>query len=167
MRRSLMLAACLMVGAAAAACRVDPVPSRPGDSPAGNGQVGPSAGEAVPEPAADDRAIAFGLLLDSPRPLEVIDAGIEIADLLRHRYGIDSGDPVGDRMEAADRARAELIDRLRFSEEDIEVKARSLGYGLQPGECHEFCDNVRRLAELELQKEALRAFAAGTEGAGS
>jgi len=108
-----------------------------------------------------DRAVAFGLLLDTPASDAVVREAIEIADRLRHRYGIDTGNPQADREEATRRVREEVLDHLSFTPAEMEAVARSLGYSLDPAACRNFCDNVRRLAEVELRKRALREFADG------
>jgi hypothetical protein len=116
-----------------------------------------------PDAGGGDRAVAVGMLLDSPRPLNEIDKALWIADRLVERYGIDSGDHVRDREEAARRARAEVLDPLRFTEEEIGGMASSLGYSLDPEVCRNTCENVRNLAVLELEKAALEA-AVGNRG---
>lgn len=108
-----------------------------------------------------DRAVAFGLLLDMPVSEETRAEAIELADKLRRRYGIDTGYPEEDREHAAARAMEEVIEPLKFSRRELQVMAQSLGYSLEPGECANYCDNVRRLAEAELRKKALRDFADG------
>jgi hypothetical protein len=123
------------------------------------------SGEGV-EPTEEDLAIAYGFLLDSPRPREVVEDGVKTAELLRRRYGIDTGNPYQDRLAAARRAKREFLDRLEFSRQEIETMAASLDYSLDPDECLNFCQQVERLAVLELEKEALRAFALGREGPG-
>lgn len=109
----------------------------------------------------DDRAVAFGRLIDSPQPREVLDEGIRIAEALRRRYRIDTGDIEGDRRQAADRARVEVLETMAVSEDRIEKTARDLGYSLDPSVCSNYCDNVRRLALLVLEKQTLEAFAEG------
>lgn len=111
--------------------------------------------------AGADRAVAYGLLFDSPPPAKVIDTGIVIADKLRRRYGIDTGDLLADRRAAARRAREEWLDRLTFTEPQIRAAARALGYSLDPQRCRNTCTHVRALASIELQKRALAAFADG------
>jgi hypothetical protein len=97
------------------------------------------------------------MLLDSPRPLNEVDRALWVADRLVERYGIDTGDPVRDREEAARRARVEILEPLSFTEEDIAGMAASLGYSLDPVTCRNACENVRNLAVLELEKAALEA----------
>jgi len=131
--------------------------------------LGPPPGPAAaPEafPTARDRAVAFGYLLDSPRPPAVIEESLVIAEELRRRYGIVTGDPEADRLAAARRAKTELIDALTFSPQEVEEAARSLGYSLEPAQCADFCENVYRLSIVELQKRALKAFAEGRPGPG-
>jgi hypothetical protein len=135
-----------------------PLPAARGDDP----RSFPEASDLSEE----DLAIAYGFLLDSPRPKEVVEEGLRIAELLRRRYAIDTGNPYQDRLVAARRAKREFVDRLEFSDEEVEEKAASLGHSLDPDECADFCPQVYRLAILELQKSALRAFAEGKEGPG-
>ena len=106
-----------------------------------------------------DRAVAFGHLIDAPRQVEVIDEGIDIAEKLCQRYGLDSGNRLADRIKAAERARQEVLQPDQIGEQQIEAMARSLGYSLDPAACADYCDNVRRLARVEIQKRALRDFA--------
>jgi len=136
------------------------LPSLPGHLPSDTGRYQPAAPEAATGSA--DRAVAFGYLIDSARPQEVIDEGLVIADKLRRRYDIDTGHPWADRAVAAQRANAELLGALSFDSADVERMALSLGYSLDAALCADFCDNVRRLAIIELQKQALREFAEGT-----
>ena len=98
-------------------------------------------------------------MLDSPRSPEVIGTAVEIAEKLRVKYDIDTGNAFEDRTEAAQRAQVEFLDRLAFSEEELSSQAASLGYSLDPARCANYCDNVRELAAIELQKLALAAFA--------
>lgn len=121
----------------------------------------PGVPAAPASPLAADRAIAVGILLDSPRPSAVIDRAIEIADALRQRYGIDSGDVVADREQAARRAQQEVVESLEVSEQALSQAAAQLGYSLDPAACGGTCENVRRLARLELQRRALERFADG------
>ncbi|MEE9231043.1 MAG: hypothetical protein V3U86_10085 [Acidobacteriota bacterium] len=134
------------------------LPSRPAAA-AASGRSTPSPGQGSDR--AEEFAIAFGHLLDTPVPFEVIDEGLEIADQLRQRYGIQTGNLHNDRLEAARRAEQEIVDPLSFSPEQLESAARSLGYSLDPNDCGNYCENVRRLAILELKMRALRAFAQG------
>lgn len=112
-----------------------------------------------PQAAAADRAVAYGLLLDSPRSEKVVAAGIVVADKLCRRYGIDTGDVLADRRAAAERAQVELLDTLTFTEAQVKKAARWLGYSLDPTRCRNTCTHVRALAVIELQKRALAAFA--------
>jgi hypothetical protein len=141
-----------------------------GGDEASRGESGSSAVAATPaegvEPTEDDLAIAYGFLLDSPRPRDVVEDGLKTAELLRRRYGIDTGNPYQDRLAAARRAKREFLDRLDFSQSEIEATVASLGYSLDPDECLDYCQQVHRLAILELEKEALRAFAQGRKGPG-
>lgn len=125
-------------------------------------QVRPPAAEsrrpASLDPWAADRAIAVGYLLDVPRSRAVIDRSLEIAEKLRQRYGIDTGDPVADRERAARRAQEEIVDRLEVSERQLALAAAELGFSLDTRICGDTCDNVRRLALLELQRRALADF---------
>lgn len=114
-------------------------------------------GRSAPRTAGRD--LAFGQLIDVPRPIEVIDEGIRIADALRRRYGIETGDLEKDRREAARRARVELLEPMSVPEERLEAIARSLGHSLDPAACADYCGNVRRLAEIEARKVALREWA--------
>lgn len=114
----------------------------------------PAGAAGVSMPPASDRAVAFGLLVDSPPPLAVIDEAIAIADRLRHAYGIDTGDVLADREAAARRAVA-YLEGLDFREADLARVARELGYDLRPEACRSFCRDLRALAETELRKRAL------------
>jgi hypothetical protein len=107
--------------------------------------------------------VAFGLLLDMPVSPEALEEGIRLAERLRALYGIDTGNVHADRQEAAERALREVVEPLRFGEDELAAAARDLGYGLDPAECANYCDNVRRLADVELRKRALRAFAEGPD----
>lgn len=138
-----------------------PLPAPP-DAALGSGGPAAKGGVDAEDPLAADRAIAVGLLLDSPRSAAVIDRAIEIAEALRRRYGIDSGDVAADREQAARRAQQEVLESLEVSEEALARAAAQLGYSLDPAACGETCENVRRLALLELQRRALERFAEGT-----
>lgn len=127
------------------------------------GRPGTPPERAVP---ASAEAVAFGALIDSPRPAQVVEEGLRVAEKLRQRYGIDTGDAAADRQAAARRAQAEFLDRLTFPSAEVEEAARSLGYSLDPAACADYCDNVRRLAVADLMMQALRAFADGREGPG-
>ena len=113
---------------------------------------------AAPSIAPADRALAVAVLLDSPRPLAVIDEGIRVADPLRARYGIESGHLHADRVAAARRAAAE-IDRIVFTGDEIRAAAAAMGHDLDA--CGSYCRNVERLAEIRLKQRALRALAGG------
>jgi len=119
----------------------------------------PAPGEsaAQPTPPASDRAVAFGLLVDSPPPPAVIDEAIAIADRLRRLYGIDTGNILADR-EAAGRRAAAYLEGLAFGEGDLARVATELGYDLRPGACRAACRDIRALAETELRKRALLAL---------
>lgn len=106
--------------------------------------------------APADRALAVALLLDSPRPADVVDEGIRLAERLRRHYGIDTGRPHADRVAAAVSARAEL-DRLTFTRADLAAAASDLGWDLDA--CGTWCRNVERLATVELKRRALRRLA--------
>lgn len=110
---------------------------------------------------ADDehRAIAWGMMVDRPAGASSIDRGIEIAEQLRLRYGIDTGDVVADRMEAARRAREEVVAKVEMDEAALRQAAFELGY--DPDACADYCASLRRLAEVELRKRALVAYAEG------
>jgi hypothetical protein len=112
----------------------------------------------APPIAATDRALAVALLLDSSRPLPVIDEGIRVADRLRTRYDIDTGHPYADRVTAARRAVAEL-DGIVFSREQLREAAMALGHDLDA--CGNYCRNVEHLAEIRLKQGALRDLAGG------
>jgi hypothetical protein len=142
------------------------VPQHQASSPATTGSAAspsevagsiPGSGPVKP----DDRALAFGRLIDTPQAPEVLDEGIRIAEALRRRYGIDTGDLEEDRRQAAERARVEVLETMVVSDDRIEITAEGLGYSLDPAVCSDYCDNVRRLALLELKKQALTAFAGG------
>jgi hypothetical protein len=108
-------------------------------------------------PPASDRAIAFGLLVDSPPPPGVVDEAIAIAERLRRAYGIDTGNVLADREAAAHRAAA-YLEGLTFGERDLGRVATELGYDLRPGACRTACRDIRALAETELRKRALLAL---------
>jgi hypothetical protein len=110
-------------------------------------------------PTDEDRAIAMGLLIDTPAEEAVIDDGLRVAEALRRRYGIASGNAHADRVAAAIRARDELLATVEPTPEQLRVAAEALGFSLDPARCGNACGNVARLARLELQKEALRRFA--------
>ena len=112
-------------------------------------------------PTEEDRAIALGFLLDTPRSPEVTEHALVLGEKLRQRYGIDTGHPVSDREAAAQKAHAEILDRLTFEDQEIEETATALGYSLDPEQCANYCNNVRELAILELKRRALEAFADG------
>lgn len=160
--RALLLLAVGMVAAAALVFLGAPGQSAPDAAP---GRSDGSSGEGA-YPTPQDRAVAFGYLLDTPRPPEVVDESLVIAEKLRLRYGIDTGNREADRLAAARRAKEELLDALVFSPAELEEAARSLGYSLDPAECANFCENVARLADIELKKRALKAFAEGGAGPG-
>jgi hypothetical protein len=125
--------------------------------PASLGPASPASPVSPAAPPASDRAIAFGLLVDSPPPPAVIDEAIAIADRLRRAYGIDTGDVLADREAAARRAAADL-EALAFGEGDLARVATELGYDLRPGACRTTCRDIRALAETELRKRALLAL---------
>jgi hypothetical protein len=120
----------------------------------------PHGGGGAPAPSEEDRAVAIGLLLDSPRTPQVVDEALEIAEKLCRYYGIETGNDYSDRQEAARRAQVEFLDKLVFSEEEIAESSRALGYSLDPATCANWCDNARELAVVELQKRALLALVA-------
>lgn len=111
------------------------------------------------EDLAEDRSAAMAALLDSPRPREVVDEGLRIAEALRRHYGIDSGHRHADRLAAARRAKTEVLDRLVFTPDEVRRAAADLGYDIDPARCANFCGNVDALARVELAKRALRALA--------
>jgi len=139
----------------AASCRGEPRSAAPSAPP----MVVTATESTTPSDAERDRA--FGYFLDSPRPFVVLDQGLAIAEKVRRRYGIDTGNAEVDRRAAALRFQAEVLDRIVFSTEEIEGTVRGLGYNLDPGICLNACDNIRHLAEIELKKAALQAFADG------
>ena len=49
----------------------------------------------------------------TPAPADTVDEGLRVAEQLRRRYGIDSGDVHADRVAAALRARDEVLARAR------------------------------------------------------
>jgi hypothetical protein len=102
----------------------------------------------------------MGLLIDSAPSASSVDRGLAIAEALRRKYGIDTGDPLRDRREAASRAQREVLDPLVFEDKHVAVMAAELGYSLDPNACANTCGNVRELAVLELKKRALEAFVA-------
>ncbi len=112
-------------------------------------------------PTGEDRAVAIGLYLDSPRSPEVTDKALVLSEKLRALYGIDTGNAFADREQAALRAHREFLDRLVFEDDEIRDMARDLGYSLDPAECANYCDNVHDLAVIELKRTALDAFANG------
>ena len=112
-------------------------------------------------PTAADRDIAMGLLLHTPAPPDIVDEGLRVAERLRRRFGIESGDVHADRVAAALRARDEVLARLDVTPDQLRATAEVLGYSLDPARCRTTCDNVARLARLELEKRALQRFAAG------
>jgi len=149
-----MVAASLAL--AAASCRGEPRSAAPA--------APPTAVVTAPEgttPSDAERDRAFGYFLDSPRPFAVLDQGLAIAEKVRRRYGIDTGNAEVDRRAAALRFQAEVLDRIVFGTEEIEGTARGLGYNLDPAVCLNACENIRHLAEIELKKAALQAFADG------
>ncbi len=101
-----------------------------------------------------EHAVAFGLLLDNPPPTAVIDEAVAVADRLRGVYGIDTGDRLADREEAARRAAA-LLDGLVFGAEEIAKVAGELGFDLEPAACGSSCRDIRALAQTELRRRAL------------
>jgi len=103
----------------------------------------------------EERAIAMGLLLNTPVSEETLAVSIEIADGLRQRYGLDSDRVHADRVTAAKRASSELFDRLAPSVAELRGTAAALGYGLDPETCGNTCANVERLARLEIQRRVL------------
>jgi hypothetical protein len=114
-----------------------------------------TAAGATPE----DRAIAMGLLLENPVPVATVDEGLRVADGLRRRYGLDSGNIHADRVTAALWARDEVVAQLDVTPEQLQTAAEALGYSLDPGRCGNTCENVARLARIELEKRALVGFA--------
>ena len=112
-------------------------------------------------PTPEDRAIATGLLFETPAPAATVDEGLRVAEQLRQRYGLDSGDVHADRVAAALRARDEVVARLDITPDQLRTSAEALGYSLDPARCGTTCENVARLARIELEKRALAKFAAG------
>ena len=112
----------------------------------------------------DDRAAAYGSFLDARFAPTLVDESLALAEALRTRYGIRSGDPVADRTAAAARALAEVESDLPFGDAEIEAAARQLGYSLDPASCADTCGNVRRLAGIHLKMEALRRLGMGAPG---
>jgi hypothetical protein len=98
-------------------------------------------------------------LLDAPAGQGAVGEGLVIAEALRRRYAIDTGNLPADNLAAARRAEREVLEPLRVTPEQVERAARSLGYSLEPAACANYCENVYRLALLELQKQALRRAA--------
>ena len=117
-------------------------------------------------PTDEERAIAMGLLLDTRADPAMIDEGLRIAEALRRRYAIDSGNVHADRVEAAIRAREEIRAGLQPAPHELSETAERLGFSLDPARCGNTCPNVARLAEIEMQKEALRRLAGATASAG-
>ena len=163
----------MAVGLGAVACGAPPPPS-PREAPTPSARDATVAAPVTDPPVVEtaptvdahikddaERAKAFGYFIDSPRPFAVIDQGVAIAERLRRRYGIDTGNPDADRRAAALKFQTEVLDRLVFRDEEIAEMVRRLGYSLDPAQCRNTCDNVRRLAAFELQKIALEAFADG------
>ncbi len=114
----------------------------------------------LPAPSAAERAVAFGLLLDTPRPQAVIDEGLIVAEQLRRIYRIDTGNRFADYRAAAERARDEVLEPLDPSPRELATVAESLGYSLLPERCGNTCGSVERLARAEIAKRALKAFIA-------
>jgi hypothetical protein len=117
-------------------------------------------------PTAEDRAIAMGLLMHTPVAADTVDEGLRVAEGLRRRFGIDSGNVHADRVAAALRARDEIVARLEVGPEELRATAKELGYSLEPERCGNTCQNVARLARIELEKRALQRFATGGPPAG-
>ena len=116
---------------------------------------------AAADPTPEDRAIAQGLLLESPVQTTTVDTGLRVAEQLRRRYDLASGNVHADRVAAALRARDEVVAPLTVTPEQLRTAAEALGYSLDPRRCGTACDNVARLARIELEKQALAEFAAG------
>lgn len=121
--------------------------------------AGPAIEAAQDGVSAADRAAATAMFIDTPRSSEVIDEGLRIAEALRRHYGIDTGHRHADRLAAARRAKAEVLDRLEVTPEEVRRAATDLGYDLDPARCANSCGNVEALARIELKKRALRALA--------
>lgn len=112
-------------------------------------------------PTAEDRVIAMGLLMHTPVQSETVDEGLRIAEGLRRHFGIDSGDVHADRVTAAIRAWDEIVAPLEVTPEQLRAAAEELGYSLDRSRCGNRCENVARLARIELEKRALQRFASG------
>jgi hypothetical protein len=119
-------------------------------------QPAPSGG--VPAVGESERAVALGFLLDTGAPPATIARSALVAERLRRHYGIDTGNVWADREAAARRA-LDAVAAREFTEEQIAAKAAALGYSLDPAVCTNTCANVRRLAEIELQRDALADLA--------
>jgi hypothetical protein len=162
-----LLAATFLAGALLRAGGPRPTAPTPAVAPDPAAPAAASGEPALPpagfRSSEEDRAVAFGLLLDTPVSPRVLDEAIALAEALRLRYGIDTGNVQADRQEAAERALREGVEPLTFTDGEIAAAARDLGYSLDPAECANYCDNVRRLALVELRKRALRALAYGAE----
>lgn len=113
------------------------------------------AGPAAPPPG--ERAVAFGLYLDAPRSSSVLDRAIVLADGLRARYGLASGDVDTDRQQAAQRAAVEL-GAIEVREAEVECAARALHTSIEGPRCERWCANARELARLELLRAALEEW---------
>ena len=117
-----------------------------------------SPATSVVDVTAEERAVAFGLLLDTPVSDAVIRESLALAEALRRIYGIDTGNVYRDRQTATERARTEVLEPLLFTTEQIKATATDLGYRLNPEHCRDFCHHVEELARVELKKRALRDF---------
>lgn len=122
------------------------------------GMAAAGAGEPPPHPSPGDRAVAFGLLLDTPIAPAQIDRAIQVADGLRRRYGLPSGDLQALRGAAARRA-AEELEHVTFSPSQVACAARALGLRAAGRRCDRRCAAAARVAEIELQKATLEAWA--------
>jgi hypothetical protein len=112
----------------------------------------------------DARAVAVGLLLDSAPSGQAIDQGLAIAAALRRCYGFEGEDSIQSREALARRAKQDILDPLKPTDAELGTAAASLGYSLDPQVCGNTCENVRNLALIELQKQALLALASAPPG---
>ena len=103
------------------------------------------------------RSVAIGMMLDQHLDERSLERGVEIAELVRRRYGIDTGRPVEDRIAAARRVNEEVLAPLTFADDELKRTARELGF--DPDDCADYCSSLVRLARIELKKRALVAFA--------
>ena len=105
------------------------------------GMFRPNADGPPGAPTDEDRAIAIGLMLDSPRSPEVMDEALVLAEKLRQRYGIDSGNDF-------EELRQQVNSRLRVTEIEDRLATQAQLAAFQEEEHVRLLHGTRQLASV-------------------